>query len=178
MFPILQKRASWPECFENDSIHPQLSRCIIEEYGVDFDEFESFRENTLSTALVSCYLLDCRLYLKSCSEIIHHICQSHSKSNWRQLEAALFSVNVAAVEICKNIAHTGSQLNDTEGYNTTNQEESRFHNQMLSNCIAALSTSSDVCTCNPLTLAQMCRFIGKVSYIAVTIHKSSSKRLT
>lgn len=167
---VLQQRASWSEC-QSDALTPQISKCIIEEFGVDFDEFESFRENILTAALVSCYLLDRHLYLKSCADTITQVCQTHTKRNWRQLEAALFCINAVAIEACKH-ANFFDQSSDIESNSAQNTSlfdanrlmDSRAHNELLSSCINTLSGSLDICVCNPLLLAQMCRFIGKVSF--------------
>jgi hypothetical protein len=157
--PILQHRAIIPH-ITNGGL-PSLESSEV--CGVDSHEFDSFRSTILSKALVSCYKRSPDYYMNSCTAAVEEFCTAPPtvKTSF-QLEAALYclgavasgSTSVGQILMCPSTAVVNANL----GMNNTKKNQ-------LSRCTAQLERRPVCVTANPLTLAQTCRFVGKVRFL-------------
>ena len=146
MLPLLQHRAIIPYVLIGSL--PSLAAGAAA--GVDFSEFENFRQNILADALVACYVQDPKYYMDSCTSAVEEFCSSPATVEVSfQLEAALFCLTTVALTV------TGSSKRKEEGAVT--------HYDQLSLCTKALSTKPTFLPANPLALGQLNRFLGMVS---------------
>lgn len=158
LLPVLQHRAIVPYVLNNGV--PSLA--ASEFCGFDIEEFSSFRKTALAEALAACYKCSPDYYMNSCTVAVEEFCRaSPTVKTSFQLEAALFCFVAVADESInagqdlmtpETVAGNGSRdMTDTK----TNQ---------LSRCTELLGKKPISVTANPLTLAQACYFIGKVSW--------------
>ncbi len=161
LLPVLLRRSVWPESITSDPnvLSPQQTPV---DCDVSFDEFENFRESILATALDASYTFNPQHYMKTCVNIVTEICSTHSRANWRQLESAIFCINAVSIEACKFAVSESLQAGSVDKNQLNNDSNGELHDTLLGRCVYSLAESPDVATCNPLVLAQMCRFIGKV----------------
>jgi len=139
LLPILQRRAITPHHMVSGA--PSLSASDI--CGVNFHEFQNFREHLLSGALVACYLGSPDNYMDSCTSAVEEFCASDATIDVSlHLEAALFCLGTVADEAL-SLHHPFA------------------HSCQLDRCIKALAVKPCSLTENPLTLAQMCLFLRK-----------------
>ena len=146
LLPLLQHRAIIPYALHGSA--PSVAATSIS--GVDFHEFEKFRQNILVEALVSCYEHNPKYYMDSCTSAVEEFCSSVSTVEVSfQLEAALFCL--AAVSIPANAPSKREGKGD------------EIHSQQLVRCTSALSTKPAFLPANPLALAQLNKFFAMVS---------------
>jgi hypothetical protein len=142
LLPILQRRAIAPHHFVNGV--PSLVASDI--CGVNFHEFEIFRETILKDSLVACWKPNEEYYFASCTAAIEEFCSTHASAQVSfHLEAALFCMGAVAEET----------MAGTDGRSS--------HSAYLLRCTAALGGKPQSLTSNPLTLTQACHFVRKVS---------------
>jgi hypothetical protein len=143
LLPTLQRRAITPHHFVNGV--PCLAASDI--CGVDYDEFQNFRETALAEALTACWKDNRDNFMASCTSAIEEFCSSTAAAQVSfHLEAALFclaSVAEEALGTDRGVSHYSAQLQ---------------------RCTTSLAAKPTSLTSNPLTLAQMCRFLRKVSF--------------
>jgi hypothetical protein len=141
LLPLLQRRAIIPHRFVDGS----LSLAAYDICGVDFHEFENFRESVLSDALAVCWKSNPAQYMNSCTSAVEEFCKEQPSLELSlQLEAALYCIEAVAEDI----------FDSHHPFPCTAQ---------LRRCIEALSPKPVSLTSNPLTLGRMCRLIRKVS---------------
>lgn len=139
LLPLLQHRAIIPYVLHGSV--PSLSASVIS--GVDFYEFENFRQNVLVEVLVACYEQNANYYMDSCTSAVEEFCSSSATVEVSfQLEAALFCLTAVAI--------------------TVNSPGECKHSAQLSRCTRALATKPAFLPANPLALAQLNRFLGMV----------------
>jgi len=147
------------------------------ECPVDFPEFQRFREYQLSGALLACYMSNRSYYIESCASAVEEFCASTANPQLPyQLEAALFCLSAVAMDASKwsllltlppikRIAAAkayASEYSDNSEFNESMfVQDSKRHDEQLARCIRALAKVPTIALSNSLTLAQMCRFIGK-----------------
>jgi hypothetical protein len=157
--PILQHRAIIPHITNGGLPSVEAS----EVCGVDINEFDSFRSTILSNALVSCYKRSPDCYMNSCTTAVEEFCTAPPtvKTSF-QLEAALYCLGAVASDSISvgQILMTPSNavVDDNRDMNNTTKNQ-------LSRCTAQLEKKPVSVTANPLTLAQTCRFVGKVRFL-------------
>lgn len=141
LLPLLQRRAITPHHIIAGA--PYLAASDI--CGVNFHEFQIFRDNVLADALAACYEGNSANYMDSCTSAVEEFCSESASSQVSlHLEAALFCLAaVAEIVVSK------------EGGIST-------HGPQLERCTSALAAKPSSMMSNPLTLAQMCRFLRKV----------------
>ena len=145
MLPLLQHRAIIPYVL----IGSLPSLAAGASGGVDFSEFENFRQNILADALVACYLQNPKYYMDSCTSAVKEFCSSAATVEVSfQLEAALFCLTTVS------ITAMGPSKRKGEGVIS--------HYDQLALCTVALSTKPTFLPANPLALGQLNRF-GMVS---------------
>lgn len=135
LLPILQRRAIIPHGLRDG----HLSLDASDICGVNFHEFQNFRENVLADALVACWKTFADQFMESCTSAVEEFCSGTSLpiDVSLQLEAALFCLEKVAGEV-KNYSH-------------------------IKRVFLALSTRTrDICI-SPLTRLRMSRFLGVVS---------------
>jgi len=143
LLPLLQHRAIIPYVL-NGSV-PSLA--ASSSSGVDFYEFENFRQNVLVEALQRCYEQNSKYYMDSCTSAVEEFCSSSATVEVSfQLEAALFCLSAVALSV-------NSPLKK-------NCQKGDIHARQLSRCTTALSTKPVFLPANPLALAQLNRFLG------------------
>jgi hypothetical protein len=141
LLPLLQRRAITPHHVISGS--PSLS--ASDTCGVNFHDFQLFRETVLTEALIACYEGDKDNYMDSCTSAVEEFCSETASSHVSlHLEAALFCLAAVADEALAGKGMTS-------------------HSPQLERCTTALSGKPSSLMANPLTLAQMCSFIRKVS---------------
>ena len=146
MLPLLQHRAIIPYVLLGSV--PSLAASA--SAGVDFSEFENFRQNVLAEALVACYVRNPKYYMDSCTSAVEEFCSSSATVEVSfQLEAALFCLTTVAMAV------TGPSKRKGQG--------AESHYDQISRCTIALSTKPTFLPANPLALGQLNRFIGMVS---------------
>jgi hypothetical protein len=152
LLPTLQRRAITPHHFVNGV--PCLAASDI--CGVNHDEFQNFRETILADALIACWKDNRDNFMASCTSAIEEFCSSTAAAQVSfHLEAALFclaSVAEEALATDRGVSHYSLQLQ---------------------RCTTALAAKPTSLTSNPLTLAQMCRFLRKVSCELVVLDRLS-----
>ncbi len=145
MLPLLQHRAIIPYVLLGSV--PSLAAGA--SAGVDFSEFENFRQNVLAEALVACYLQNPKYYMDSCTSAVEEFCSSSATVEVSfQLEAALFCLTTVAMAV------TGP---------SKRKDKAENHYDQISRCTVALSTKPTFLPANPLALGQLNRFLGMVS---------------
>ena len=178
LLPILQGRAIIP---------PSLASAtsIEDTCGVDIHEYENFRENLLSDALIACYTSCRSYYVESCSSAVEEFCGTMSSSHQNnqqlqfQLEAALFCLCAVSIDASKRAllhgkspaaqaaaARATANKTPTKGKSNaalveTIAKQAKCHDDQLSRCVISLSKNSNFVISNPLTLARACRFCAK-----------------
>lgn len=166
LLPILQGKAIIPPCFAG---LPSSEEC-----GVDIHEYENFRENLLSEALVACYISCRSYYIESCSSAIEEFCTSHPNPQLHyQLEAAIFCLCAVSIDASKRALLVGKSpaVQAAAARASTPKKgsevdfdiakDAKVHDDQLARCVIALSRSSNFLLSNPVTLARMCRFFAK-----------------
>lgn len=147
LLPLLQHRAIIPYVLNG----PAPSLAASATSGVDFYEFENFRQNILVEALVACYEQNPSYYMDSCTSAVEEFCSSSATVEVSfQLEAALFCLTAVAITV------TGPSKKEGQGEGN--------HNDQLSRCTKALATKPAFLPANPLALAQLNRFLGMVRH--------------
>lgn len=143
LLPLLQRRAITPHHVVSGA--PYLAASDI--CGVNFHEFQIFRETILTDALVACYEGTSANYMDSCTSAVEEFCSENASSQVSlHLEAALFCIGAVA-EIALRASEGGTFS----------------HSAQLERCTSALAAKPSSMMTNPLTLAQVCRFLKKVS---------------
>lgn len=151
LLPVLQHRAIVPHIFAEGA--PTI--LAAELCGVDFHEFERFRENTLTEALQACFHQNPVYYLDSCTSAIEEFCMAEATVEVSfQLEAALYCLSAVSLEVLV------SQKNEMKSDN--GQAQPGSYDSQLSRCTHALGQKPVCITANPLTLAQLNRFLRQV----------------
>jgi hypothetical protein len=142
LLPVLQRRAIAPHHFVGSI--PSLSASDI--CGANFHEFQNFRETVLTDALIACWKDSAENYMASCTAAIEEFCSGNAPTQVSfHLEAALFCLAAIADEAL-----------GTEG--------AFAHTSHLERVTSALAGKPTSLTGNPLTLAQLCRFLRKVGF--------------
>ena len=145
LLPLLQRRAITPHHIISGA--PYLAASDI--CGVNFHEFQIFRDNVLADALSACYEGNSANYMDSCTSAVEEFCSESAPSQVSlHLEAALFCLAAVAETV----------LAKTQGGVSV-------HAPQLERCTSALAAKPSSMMSNPLTLAQMCRFLRKVSFL-------------
>ena len=171
LLPILQGRAIVPPSL--------VGMSNFDSCDVDFHEFEKFREHLLGDILVACYTSSRSYYIESCTSAVEEFCTSSPTPQLPyQLEAALFCLSAVSVDASKRAllvnATPAAQAAAAKACasrisgkgileNINISEDAKRHDEQLSRCTHALAKNMAIASSNPLSLAQMCRFVGKVS---------------
>lgn len=102
LLPILQRRAIIPHRLRDC----RLSLDASDLCGVNFHEFQNFRENVLVDALVACWKTYADQFMDSCTSAVEEFCSGTSLpvDVSLQLEAALFCLEKVATEVT-NYSH-------------------------------------------------------------------------
>lgn len=154
---------------DTNNIHRTTATTTTTE---SFQEFNEFRQNCLAEALCSCYIMNPQLYLESSANALESLCNSTSQisnqptvTSTSQIEGVLFCLGVVSVEVTKKVTLTKQRQEGGEALSFQNipQDSSSSNNteNLLNRCILALASAPSHPTSNPLTLAQMCNFLGK-----------------
>lgn len=145
LLPLLQRRAITPHHVIMGA--PYLAASDI--CGVNFHEFQIFRESVLADALAACYEGNSTNFVDSCTSAVEEFCSESASSQVSlHLEAALFCLSAVSENV---LAKTFGGIS--------------VHSSQLERCTTALSVKPSSMMSNPLTLAQMCRFLRKVSAV-------------
>jgi hypothetical protein len=145
LLPLLQRRAITPHHIISGE--PYLAASDI--CGVNFHEFQIFRDTVLTEALLACYQGNSINYMDSCTSAVEEFCSENASSQVSlHLEAALFCL-AAVADLALGITDGGTFA----------------HASQLERCTSALAAKPSSMMSNPLTLAQMCRFLRKVRAI-------------
>lgn len=155
VLPLLQHRAIVPYVV----IGSAPSLVASEVSGVDFPDFESFRDNQLADALHACFFQNSTFYVDSCTSAMEEFCSSSSTVEVSfQLEAALFCMAVVADKVVPR--RQDQEVMGGIG-NVALPSATEFDGQ-LRRCTSALSQKPLFLAANPLALAQLNAFIRKV----------------
>eukprot|EP00980_Cylindrotheca_fusiformis_P008551 scaffold1813_cov109-Cylindrotheca_fusiformis.AAC.9 len=93
ILPVLQRRAITPHHAE----HQVFSLEATDICGVNYHEFENFRDTVLRDALIMCLQGDEKQYMASCTAAIEEFCTGSSSTKESfHLEAALFCMSAVA----------------------------------------------------------------------------------
>ena len=169
LLPILQQKAIVPS-----SLRGIPSAQGAQDCGVDFHEYANFREHLLSAALVACYRGNRLFYMESCAAAIDEFCSTAVTPQLPyQLEAALFCLSAVSMEASKRALlvnaspaaqAAAAKVSSLQRHDVASDisQDCQRHDEELAKCIIALLKNPANATANPLTLAQMCRFLGKV----------------
>lgn len=183
--PTLQRRAIIPHNPNNSAIlasssnnHTDNSEIpLLAASDISFVEFEEFltgfRETVLSEALNACYSIHSEYYVASCTAAIEEFCVGDvvTEQTSFHLEAALYCL----AEVSEQVL-SGLSLDQTDTSATSPSPENKANASIpgyLLRCTAALAKKPKSLN-NPLTMAQACRFMRKVSPTVVFIDHSSS----
>lgn len=140
LLPTLQRRAITPHNIKNG----RISLDAADVCGVNFIEFENFRANVLTDALVSCWKAYSNHFMDSCTSAVEEFCSVSSNNGVSlQLEAALFCI--------EKVADDALSL-----------EHPFPHNEQMKRLLSALSLKPPGLMMNTLTRERMCRFLRKV----------------
>jgi hypothetical protein len=151
LLEILQRRAIVPHIIVG-GVPTILASDVC---GIDFHEFESFRQNTLTDALQACFRQNAPYYMNSCTSAIEEFCAAEpTVAVSFQLEAALYCMGAVSMEVM------ASQKNEMKLEEV--EASGRNHNLQLTRCLSALGTKPVCITANPLTLAQLNHFLRQV----------------
>ena len=170
LLPVLQGKAIVP---------PDLvGMTTSSDCGVDLHEFERLRGHLLSEVLLACYISNRSYYIESCVSAIDEFCTAPiSPQLPYQLEAALFCLSAISVDASKRAllvsaspaaqaaafrACTSRYGRDSKINENNVGQDAKRHDELLAKCIRSIASSPSVASSNPLSLSQMCRFIGKV----------------
>ena len=170
LLPILQQRAIVPS-----SLRGNHAGTGEQDADVDFHEYTSFRENMLSVALLACYKNNRSFYMESCASAIDEFCTAPLTPQLPfQLEAALFCLCAVSMDASKRALLVGAspaaqsaaakasvalgqaQIADIDA-------DAKKHDEELAKCTLSIAQNPATATVNPLALAQLCKFIAKVS---------------
>jgi hypothetical protein len=175
--PTLQRRAIIPHHPNNTAIlsssssgqaenpdSPYIPLLAASELCfVEFDEFvDRFRETVLADALNACYKIHSDYYLASCTAAIEEFCVGDvaTEQTSFHLEAALFCIAVVSEQVLSNLfLDSASARADSP---TLGAKFNASASGYLLRCTAALAKKPKSLN-NPLTMAQACRFMGKVN---------------
>ena len=169
LLPILQQRAIVPASLRGGQ--------DIGDSGVDFNEYVSFRENLLSPALIACYKNNRVFFVESCASAVHEFCAAPLTPQLPyQLEAALFCLSSVSIDASKrallvNASPAAQQAAAKASLTLGGAEtldiatDARRHDEELAKCTDSIANNPACATSNPLTLAQTCSFIAKVSFL-------------
>lgn len=142
LLPLLQRRAITPHHVISGA--PYLAASDI--CGVNFHEFQIFRENILAEALIACYEGNSSNFMDSCTSAVEEFCSESASSQVSlHLEAALFCLATISEQALSVPA--GGVFP---------------HASQMERLTSALSVKPSSMMTNPLTLAQMCIFVRKV----------------
>ena len=172
LLPILQQRAIVPS-----SLRGNHAGAEGQDADVDFHEYTSFRENLLSAALSACYKNNRSFYMESCASAIDEFCAAPLTPQLPfQLDAALFCLCAVSMDASKRALLVGAspaaqsaaakasvalgqaQIADIDA-------DAKKHDEELAKCTVSIAQNPATATANPLALAQLCKFIAKVSRI-------------
>ena len=160
LLPLLQHRAIIPYIMKGQV--PSLGAAEVS--GVDFPEYEAFRDITLREALTACFVQNPSYFLDSCTSAVEEFCSSSSTVEVSfQLEAALFCIRMAA---------NGILSDDTwrsEGLPERGAGKSASPDDQLRRCTKSLAIKPAFLAANPLALAQLNRFIGQVRILMIYV---------
>ena len=172
LLPILQQRAIVPAALRGN--HTTTS---ADEADIDFHEYTSFRENLLSSALSACYKNNRGFYVESCASAIEEFCTAPLTPQLPfQLEAALFCLCAVSMDASKRAllvsASPAAQAAAAKASAALGQAQTsdiavdaKKHDDELAKCTLSIANNPAAATSNPLTLAQLCRFIAKVRLV-------------
>ena len=175
LLPILQQRAIVPAALRGN--HTNANG---DEADIDFHEYTSFRENLLSAALSACYKNNRGFYVESCASAIDEFCAAPLTPQLTfQLEAALFCLCAVSMDASKRAllvsASPSAQAAAAKASAALGQAQTvdvaadaKKHDEELAKCTFSIANNPAAATSNPLTLAQLCRFIAKVRMIGET----------
>eukprot|EP00563_Minutocellus_polymorphus_P006543 CAMPEP_0181034076 /NCGR_PEP_ID=MMETSP1070-20121207/7616_1 /TAXON_ID=265543 /ORGANISM="Minutocellus polymorphus, Strain NH13" /LENGTH=1222 /DNA_ID=CAMNT_0023111583 /DNA_START=327 /DNA_END=3995 /DNA_ORIENTATION=- len=170
LLPILQQRAIVPA-----TLRGNRAGAGGQDADVDFHEYTSFRENLLSAALAACYKNNRSFYMESCASAIDEFCAAPLTPQLPfQLEAALFCLCAVSMDASKRALLVGAspaaqsaaaKASVALGQAQTADiaADAKKHDEELAKCTFSIAQNPATATSNPLTLAQMCRFIAKYS---------------
>lgn len=149
ILPILQRRAIQPH-----SVVPGIDKKV--EFLPNPQEFEKFRQVSLKNALLNCWYCQPEHYLASCTAAIEEFCSPTGSAQVSfHLEAALFCMASVAEE--------------SMAWGSSNSALS----SCLERCTTALGRKPQSLMCNPLTLAQVCRFVRKVRLVLIFLRTAT-----
>ena len=179
--PTLQRRAIIPHYPNNNAIlSPSSGNSQIENSDkpyipllaasdicfVEFEEFmDRFRETVLADALNACYSVNSEYYLASCTAAIEEFCVGDvvTEQTSFHLEAALFCLSVVSEQVLSGLSldPTGARAPSPNPGKKPNANIPSY----LVRCTAALAKKPKSLN-NSLTMAQACRFMRNVSFLA------------
>lgn len=116
--------------------------------GVHFEEFQTFRETSLSETLIACWRVNGEGYMTSCTTAVEEFCAAQARVDvCLGLEAAIYCIEaVAAISLESNTPYT--------------------YTNHLKRCFNALSLKPASLTGNPLTLARACSLAKMVRIVS------------
>jgi hypothetical protein len=136
LLPILQRRAIIPHRVRDG----HLSLDASDLCGVNFQEFQSFRENVLVDTLIACWKAYPIQFMDSCTSAVEEFCSGTSLpiDVSLQLEAALFCLEKVAGEV--------------------------VNHSYIARVFSTLTARPQLTRVNPLTQLRMSRFFRTVSF--------------
>lgn len=141
LLPLLQRRAITPHHIISGE--PYLAASDI--CGVNFHEFQIFRDTILKDALLASYEGNSMNYMDSCTSAVEEFCSENASSQVSlHLEAALFCL--------ASVADLALRATENGAFR---------HASQLERCTSALAAKPSSMMTNPLTLSQMCQFLRK-----------------
>lgn len=141
LLPVLQRRAIAPHYMKSGQL------MLGGMSDGDFHTFQQFRDHELADALIACWKVSGDNYMDSCTSAVEEFCLDRSSIEVSlHLEAALYCLEVVA----------GSAFGSDAQFRYSRQ---------LRRCLMALSRKPQSMVANPLTLAQVCSFLRKVSFL-------------
>lgn len=146
LIPILQRKAIIPHRVTN----AMISLDAVALCDVSYEEFQSFRDNILSNALVACWEASGERFMNSCTAAVEEFCSvSVNTVVYLQLEAALFCI--------ETVADIARDSHNPFPYDT-----------QLDKLMLALAKKPPSVMLNPLSRERMCSFLRKVRTDHVT----------
>ena len=140
LLPMVQRRAIIP----HHSVSGAISLSASDLCGVNFHDYETFRETTLTSAAVACFKTAGDTFMDSCASAVEEFCASNSTVDVSlHLEAAIFCL-------------------DAVGEEALGAKKDFRYARQLQRCTKAFSNRPRSLIENPLTLARMCAFIRTV----------------
>jgi hypothetical protein len=139
LLPALQRRAIIPHVFQSGVVYlASPSSC-----GVNFHDFERFRDSVLTDALIACWKVLGDAYLDSCTSAVEEFCSdTGSMQVSLHLEAAVFCIAAVSHEVVS--------------------QSPKDEIEQIKRCTAAFCKKTQSVMQNPLTLARVCTFFTKV----------------